>query len=255
LSPYLIVVSLGTGGGDGGEILGTSTTATTTATTTTTTVTSNGGGGYSAHYSQASLSQATESAPAVGAGRARLAAVGADIAFEAYKDKVGTCAGTYTWTFGDGTTATGEKVAHHYDFAGEYQVVLNGTFCNGASVARTVVKVVEPKLAISNVALDPGYVEIENRGADEMNLGQWKLVAANSNFAFPADTIIAPAARLKIPLATAKLTLASGADLVLANPLGQTASAFPLVDSLLADIGKKIEVLRREISDLKMKRG
>lgn len=239
----------GTGDDDDGDTDGG---ATTTATTTPPT---SGGGSYSCHTSQSDLSQAVERAPAVGAGRARLAAVGADISFKAYKDIVGTCPGTYTWSFGDGTTATGEKVSHHYDFAGQYQVVLNVSFCNGQSVARTVAKIVEPQLAISNVEVDSGFIEIENKGEEEINLGQWKLMSSGSTFAFPDDTIISASGRIKIPLVTSKLALNSDSSLVLASPLGQTANAYPLAKAFLADISKKIETLRQQINGLKLKRG
>jgi PKD repeat protein len=56
---------------------------------------------------------------------------------------------TYAWDFGDGTTGSGETVAHTYPSAGSYTAIVTATNSSGAATATTGVTVVD--VAISDL--------------------------------------------------------------------------------------------------------
>lgn len=147
---------------------------------------------YSIHYIQEDLSDYEEPTTfEVGAGRGRLSYVNSPVSFEA-KHKVSKNLSAkncdYVWNFGDAVSLTGEKVEHIYKYAGDYNVVLNGTCGDLKSVARTAVKVLTPGVTLS---LKPdGAVEIANQGKYEINLYNWKIQSGKTVFIFPQDTII-----------------------------------------------------------------
>ena len=207
-----ITVESGSGGGGSGDS-GTTTATTTdkTATTTATSTTSNTNPIiiYSVHYIQEDLSDYDEPTDfEISAGRDRLGYIDSPINFVA-KHKVSAdlknvnC--NYVWNFGDGVSQAGEKIEHIYKYAGDYNVVLNGT-CNVLkAVSRTTVKVLVPNLSI--LQKNDEAVEITNNGSNEINLYNWKILSANSSYVFPMDTIISagqtvtfPGEYLKIPL-------------------------------------------------------
>lgn len=146
----------------------------------------------SAHYEQSNLSNFKEPTTVfkVSAGRERVTFVGSPVKFEA-KAKNSTSEDdsiSYIWTFGDGASARGEIVTHYYKYAGQYNVVLNAENGEEKSVARTVVKVLEPNLALAEKT--DGSVEISNKNNQEMNLYGWALVNNEQKYVFPLDTII-----------------------------------------------------------------
>lgn len=105
-------------------------TATSTATTTVVTNTVY----ISSHASPTDLSN-WQDAPAfqISAGRERISYVGVPIAFSARYNSspnIAEMPQTFSWSLGDGTTASGKDISHTYKYAGDYTVVLNGT-CDG----------------------------------------------------------------------------------------------------------------------------
>ena len=227
-----ITVATDSGGGDTGGGTGGGTIATTTDSTGTSTdpisLTDPSGGIISTHYYQAELSNYVEpSLFEVSAGRARLAYTGSALSFEA-KSKTSAdlknSTPNSTWSFGDGSGATADKVTHTYKYPGEYNVVLNASLGGINSVARTTVKVLIPNLLLS--VLTDGAVQISNRGSNEINLFGWNLFSQNVGYAFPLDTIISagqtvvfPAEYLKISTIGNNITLndASAKVVVQAN--------------------------------------
>ena len=222
------------GGNNGAENTGT-TTATTTPPVNSSSV-SNSTAGYSSnsgilsvHYYQEGLSDYDEVANVfeVSAGRDRLSYVGSPVSFEA-KSKISAgqkgAVPNFKWSFGDGASENNGKVAHTYKYPGEYNVVLNANLSGVNSISRAKVKVLIPELNISEKP--DGSVEISNKGANEINLYGWKILAAGRAYSFPLDTIISagksvifPAEYLKIPLVGNVVTLmdASAKEIVSAS--------------------------------------
>ena len=101
----------------------------------------------------------------------------------------GQCVPSFKWSFGDGFDAVGENITHTYKYAGEYQIVLNGTCGNYNATSRTSIKIISPNILLSN--LSNGDVEIINNDNTEINIGDWKIIGFPKVFIFPQDTIIA----------------------------------------------------------------
>jgi outer membrane protein OmpA-like peptidoglycan-associated protein len=62
-------------------------------------------------------------------------------------DVRGTAPVTYSWDFGDGTTATGARAAHMYTEPGEYTVTLSCSNCGGTDVRTITLRVTEFRCA------------------------------------------------------------------------------------------------------------
>jgi hypothetical protein len=132
----------------------------------------------------------------VDAGRRRLALIGSPVVFEAQAKDSSGARPSYEWSFGDGEVGKGKEVEHTYHYAGEYNVVLTATRSGEEAVARTKVKVIEPKITVSTASNDS--VEIRNDTSYEVNLEGWALTQAGSKFIFPTNVIIDPKASLMI---------------------------------------------------------
>ncbi len=213
---------------DTGTATTTQTATTTTSTTTTTTNNSNNVTViYSAHSSQENLSDYTEPVDVfkVSAGRERLSYIRQPINFEAkfkMSNDVSLKRCKYVWSFGDGLSAEGEEVEHIYKYAGDYNVVLNGTCKDLKSISRTTVKVLAPNLVINKTS--EGLISILNLGQYEMNLYGYKIFFNNKLYTFPLDTIISagkniifPAEYLQILESDAEISLVDSSNFVLAS--------------------------------------
>ncbi len=171
-------------------------TTTTSGATSTVPVTSSGGATpntsiviISTHYSAASLTNAeADTEFEVGAGRSRISTVGTPIEFNANTSASYTKNIDFKWSFGDGTTGTGQILNHTYTYPGEYAVVLNASGPDGQAVSRTNVRIVPPELSISFVS--PERIEITNNSKSETNLFGRAIVSGPQIFVFPKDTII-----------------------------------------------------------------
>ncbi len=202
----------------------------TTSTTTDTSVTTNTtnsiivttqSGTVSTHYSYLPLSTFNARQTfSVGAGRNRLGAVGIPIAFKAEIDEDGAAGATFNWTFGDGTTGSGDHLDHIYTHPGDYVVVLSAANDIHKAISRTQVKIIDPKLAISHAS--PEAIEISNLSTYEVNLYGWQLLSNGGSFLFPEDTIILPNQKLVLDASVTRLDPRSPQDVVLKNALAKT---------------------------------
>ncbi len=182
----------------------------------------------SAHSGIEDLSNYTEKTIfQMSAGRERMALVGSPLEFDAKYSVPSTnqCTPNFSWSFGDGFEVGGKNITHTYKYAGEYQVVLNGTCGEESSVSRTIVKVINPEISI--VQILGGDIEIKNNGKTEINIGGWKIRGIEKDFIFPKDTIIS--ANNKIILSKDDLNISSSTERVaLANPSGREVAYFNL---------------------------
>jgi competence protein ComEA len=156
----------------------------------------------------------------IGAGRKRLAIVGAPVAFEAVVNKE-TLRTKFEWSFGDGGKIRGRKASHRYYFPGLYNVVLNGRSGEEEAIARTQVEVVEPELKIS---LIDGAVKISNPTKQEVNLGDWGIVSGQQSFVIPRDTLLDSNGTIIIPTEISHLELTDEDEIVLHNPSGRVSA-------------------------------
>lgn len=252
--------STNTGTGNTNATSGTSESVNTGDASVTGTTGSSGGGSYSS-YSTATNVQ--ETLPfEIGAGRPRLTSVGSPVLFVVQASgKSDISGGRFVWSFGDGTSAEGLHLTHIYGFPGEYSVVLNGDRNGKEAVSRTTVKVIEPKLALRVV---PGGVEITNKSATEINIGEWGITDGKETKLIPRDTIIFGNHSITIPQDVLKISLYS---IALVNGVKQTVASaaspyvLPIAESNapvpLVEISAKLEKIKQTLltlQDSKQKR-
>lgn len=186
----------------------------------------------SAHVSGASIAPVIkESDPLlVQAGRDRLGFVGVPLVFTG-KGFVGGGDSlvrnpSFAWSFGDGGFATGMVVEHAFEFPGEYVVVLNGSWGEEISTARSKVTIVSPSLRITKIERGARpFIEVTNTSSFEVNLWKAALRAGFFSFSFPADTIIAPGASVSFAKSITGLDPKEGDEVVLLWPGGRVSSA------------------------------
>lgn len=158
----------------------------------------------SAHSSQEQTSELKKAETfKVDAGRKRITTIHTPIEFNAESSALDDkkTKSRFEWSFGDGTSGRGKTIEHIYQFAGDYVVVLNSRRSDTSAVARTEVRVVDPKVEIVEVVSGVGgYVELNNPMDEEVNVGKWFIKFGNTNFVIAPDTIILPQRTLRIPL-------------------------------------------------------
>jgi hypothetical protein len=235
------------------------TVSTTTSTTETTSTQTSGNGTISTHSSQADLTNTEAKTPGVGAGRERYTTIDTPVAFEAWVKDASISTGGYFWSFGDGSTASGARVSHSYQFPGLYNVVLNANFNGKEAVSRTTVKVTNSEIKIKQIDQLAGYIELENNSTIETNLFGWNLTCDNNSFIFPRDTIIVAKNNLKIPIAltkcsinTAVWSLSSGKGKVLAqSKIPATLENIAEREQMIVSIKQKIDFITAELAKIK----
>jgi hypothetical protein len=157
---------------------------------------------YSSHYSFIPISDAPVQKLTASAGRNRLGYIGVPLAFKALTDTNDPNA-SYFWSFGDGGEAQGKEVSHTYLYPGTYTLVLNVKLFEYEAVSRATVKIVEPKISITNA--DPDRIELFNDSEFEINLYGFRLREGTKTFEFPLDTILGPNTKVIFPKTVTKL--------------------------------------------------
>lgn len=162
------------------------------------------------------------------AGSDRTVIVGADTEFDASAyDKTQTLldpgAVRFMWNFGDGSTAEGDSVLHHFSYPGEYAVVLE--IANNRNAAEAQIAVVAQPAALSLSLLPDGGMRIQNLAGRELDLSGW-VVRENggpfaAQFILPGDSRTLPGSSLQLPPST--LSFRASSSTVLEYPNGAPA--------------------------------
>lgn len=106
------------------------------------------------------------------------------------------------WSFGDGARTFGKKVAHKYNFPGEYIVVLKIEKDGEIYIDRTNIEVLDPDLELS-IGEFRGikFLGIKNLLNQEINLGGFSLRGDNGFYLYiERDTIVSANSSLKLPI-------------------------------------------------------
>jgi len=166
--------------------------------------------------------------------------VGQAVTFSAStsRDSDGTIE-SYTWSFGDGTTATGQQVTHSYSSAGTYAVILTVTDDDAAvassaqtvSVARPLRHVVINELEMNPLGDDKDneWVELYNASSEPANLSGWCLTYTNNNGGMVqiASVVLQPGEYLVYFYSGQRLNNTSGAPIQLIDPQRNVIDATP----------------------------
>jgi hypothetical protein len=161
------------------------------------------------------------------AGKDRTVIVGADSEYEGQTlglNKEPLKNARYIWNFGNGATAEGKKILHHYEYPGEYIVILTVSSGEYSASDRIDVKAKPADIIIS--AVDSDFIEIYSRTDDEINLSLWRLRAGSEHFTLPRDTIILPDKKLIFTSAVTGLDTINTDIVELQYPNGSVAAAF-----------------------------
>lgn len=156
------------------------------------------------------------------AGADRIEVVGADTEFHgrAYaRNQTLVDNVRYSWNFGDGTTAEGETVLHHYSFPGKYAVTLSVAQDKNSGSDRVVVTA-EPA-HVGFASYPDGSVAITNMAGRELDLSHWLVKSGVRQFMLPSESVLLPGASMRIAQAT--LGFWSQGDAELAYPNGVRA--------------------------------
>lgn len=185
------------------------------------------------------------------AGSDRATAPGSPISFQATikKNNVANSAVSFSWSYGDGNVGEGALVSHMYKYPGEYAVVLNARAGNSFAISRFKVRVLDPKISIT----DKGdYTEIANETNGEINLFNWKLVKNGQAFIFQPDTIILPKSKMLIDDSLLTMKGQEEGEMVLKNFLGQVvAKSSTMTDQVQrAELSNKLQSMKLEATAL-----
>lgn len=155
-------------------------------------------------------------------GPDRIAIVGADIEFNgrAYnREQVVLDKVRFLWNFGDGSTAEGPSVLHHFEYPGRYAVTLSIAHDRSASSDQIIVTAEPARLAFS--ALPDGSVAIENRAGRNLDLSNWIIRNFGQLFMLPEHTVVLSGSTMHVSQKT--LSFWSSAQTELDYPNGVVA--------------------------------
>ena len=139
------------------------------------------------------------------AGGDRTVIVGADTQFNgrAYnRQKENVEHVRFMWNFGDGSTAEGPIVSHHYSYPGRYAVMLTIAQNIDAVSDRVVVTAEPAKLAFA--LLPDGGVAIENHAGRDLDLSGWIIRSFGQMFTLPEHSIILNGETMRLSQKTLK---------------------------------------------------
>ena len=177
-------------------------------------------------------------------GDDRTVIVGADTEFygRAYnRDKEELARVRFSWNFGDGSTAEGITVLHHFDYPGRYAVVLN--IAEHRSAASDVIVVVAEPAQLSFTSNADGSVSIGNEAGRDLDLSRWVVRSFGREFVLPEHSIILKGAvthilqktlgfpaglQTELAYPNGVVALRAGEDTLKAAPPVTTAPAAPL---------------------------
>lgn len=129
------------------------------------------------------------------------------------------------WAFGDGAEALGLNVIHEYQFAGKYIVVVTAELAGEEVLTRTTIEVGEPSIEIGEIGYEPvPHLQLINKTSKEIDLGTWRLGANSRSLLLPANTMLAPNAKLIVPVSPEKLPLNTAAAITLTAPTGRVVA-------------------------------
>jgi hypothetical protein len=192
------------------------------------------------------------------AGADRTVIVGADSEFDARAyDRSGTITSDtrFSWNFGDGSTAEGESVLHHYSYPGTYALVVTIANDKNAAMDKAVVTAEPAKLAF--YALPDNGVEIQNLAGRDLDLSGW-LVRAGAGllpalFTLPPHSVILSGSSMHISRETLGFLATYQAELqypngVVALQAGQKTSSAASTAPVIAKATVTGATMQRTVS-------
>jgi len=156
------------------------------------------------------------------AGGDRTVIVGADTKFVATaydRDRDVINYAKFFWNFGDGTTAEGPWVMHHYSYPGRYAVEL--TITNTSMRTSSRITVTAEPASVALVALPQGGVSVKNTTGRDLDISFWQIKQGEQTFTLPEYSVVLKDSSINIAAKTlgfeannAKLFYPDGTEVV-----------------------------------------
>lgn len=124
------------------------------------------------------------------------------------------------WSFGDGSSATGNVAEKLYRYAGTYLIVV--TVTDGIARARGELTVTAKPVQVRLLPVPGDGITIMNESSKRLDLSGWWLIADRNSFRIPYGMTILPNANVLLPYSITHLPMLS--DVTLAYPDGVVAA-------------------------------
>lgn len=167
------------------------------------------------------------------AGGDRTVIVGADAKFVATaydRDRDVINYAKFFWNFGDGSTAEGPWVLHHFSYPGRYAVEL--TITNTSLRTSSRITVVAEPASVSLMPLPLGGVAVQNKSGRDLDLSLWNIKQGEHVFTLPEHSVVLKGASINIAQSTlgfaatdAKLYYPDGTEVVNVVPAAEPTAA------------------------------
>ena len=117
-----------------------------------------------------------------------------------------------SWSFGDGSSASGSVVKKIYRYAGTYLVIASAT--DGDATARDELIVIVKPAKVHLLPVSSDGVTIVNDSNGRLDLSEWKILSDTGSFLVPDGTTLLPEASVLFPFSITNLPIAFDATLV-----------------------------------------
>lgn len=137
------------------------------------------------------------------AGDDRTVIVGADAKFVATaydRDRDVITYAKFYWNFGDGASAEGPEVMHHFSYPGRYAVELTVTNTKIKSVSRITVTAEPASLLLAQ--LPNGGVSVQNKSDRDLDISFWIIKDGEQSFTLPEHSVVLKGAAVNIAATT-----------------------------------------------------
>ncbi|MBI5645162.1 lamin tail domain-containing protein [Candidatus Kaiserbacteria bacterium] len=152
------------------------------------------------------------------AGHDRTVIVGADTLFDgrAYNRQQEIESNVrFSWNFGDGSTAEGPHVRHHFEYPGRYAVILN--IAQDIDAAADQVIVTAESAHLGFIVHADNSIAVENLSGHDLDLSGWVIRSFGREFMLPEKSIILAEEALRIGYIRLGFTVSAHAELAYPN--------------------------------------
>lgn len=130
-----------------------------------------------------------------------------------------------SWSFGDGSSATGSEVDKAYRYPGTYMITVHAI--DGSAKAYDELSVTAKQSRVRILSITGEGITLVNDGDERLDLSNWKLLSEASSFRIPVGMLILPRTSALLPFTVTNLPIISS-DVRLLYPNNVMAARFVL---------------------------
>jgi len=146
------------------------------------------------------------------------------------------------WSFGDGSSTTGNTVEKTYHYTGTYLVV--ATASDGSATARDELTVTVRPAQVRVLPVSGDGITIVNDANERLDLSGWRLTTDMGSFRIPTGMILLPKASVLLPFAVTNLPISFEA--ALQYPDGVIATRTTLAAATAAPVQPSLDAVSYE---------